>query len=287
MACIEGLMLRYLVPILYIGFITLFVSCESRTGEQPDSLPPEKVVSIEKENFTFPVVIDTSSFKSAQFKNSEPLADWQRAAQYHLLYIGKWQDTIYPDHGIMSYPIPPPSNFPPGSGLEPSDTIGWQDRLEKDKMFPYYRDWKSRVHYKSCRNSELSIKVDTRQKVKKFYYIFNYEELWAEPFFEAYPVIIENKENDTIEIASGNHVPMITEAKDSTGNWRPIEERYTHPSGVGVGAVILPPKEIGLSAAMIYHGNFSTTLRLRIGSTFSNEFNGHINYWQFEGLSSD
>ena len=38
---------------------------------------------------------------------------------------------------------------------------------------------------------------------------------------------------------------------------------------------------------MIYHGNYSTTLRLRIDSTFSNEFKGNINYRQFESMFND
>lgn len=55
-------------------------------------------------------------------------------------------------------------------------------------------------------------------------------------------------------------------------------------SGNGIGTIILPPKEIGHTATMIYHGNYSTTLRLRIGNTFSIEFIGNINYRQFESM---
>lgn len=57
--------------------------------------------------------------------------------------------------------------------------------------------------------------------------------------------------------------------------------------GNGVGTIILPPNEIGLSATMIYNGNYSTTLRLKIDSTFSNEFKGNINYRQFESMFND
>lgn len=54
--------------------------------------------------------------------------------------------------------------------------------------------------------------------------------------------------------------------------------------GNGVGTVILPPNQIVLSSAMKYSGNYPTTLRLRIDSTFSNEFKGNINYRQFESI---
>ena len=96
--------------------------------------------------------------------------------------------------------------------------------------------------------------------------------------------MIENKDNDTITIAFGNFVPLITEAKNSTKNSRSIEERWTYMCATGVGEIILPPNEIALSAAIVYHGNYSTTLRLRIDSTFSNKFKGNINYRQFENM---
>ena len=96
--------------------------------------------------------------------------------------------------------------------------------------------------------------------------------------------MIQNIGTDTITIAYGDFLPLITEAKDSIGNWKPIEEKWTYMCGNGVGSIILPPNEIGLSATMVYHGNYPTTLRLRIDSSFSNEFMGRINYRQFESM---
>jgi hypothetical protein len=258
--------LRQLIKISIIGLFTFLVSCQTKEDNQPD-------IVVDKEEFKFPVIIDTSKFETSKRE-----ATWLATGNYELLYIGKWQDTIYPDYRLKCYPIFPPLPPLPDSEFEPSDTIGYHKRLTKHRMYPYYIDWMTPNNHKSWSKAQISIIVDTTQRVKN-------EDIFicsGTPFFKAYPVLIENVDTDTITISYGNFLPLITEAKDSTGNWKPIEERWTYMCGVGVGTIILPPKEIGLSATMIYHGNYSTTLRLRIDSTFSNEFKGKINYRQFE-----
>ncbi|MDP2060163.1 MAG: hypothetical protein Q8J97_10505 [Flavobacteriaceae bacterium] len=260
--------LRQIFKISIIGFLTFLFSCQTEKNEQADII--EKL-----DEFKFPVIIDTSDFKTSKRE-----ATWLSTANYELLYIGEWKDTIYPDYRLKYYPIPPP---PPGSNIEPSDTIGFHKRLTEHPMFQYYIDWMDPSDYKSWRQAQLSISVDTTQRIKNDDIHVN----WDNPYFKAYPVLIENKDHDTITIGYGHYIPLITEAKDSIGNWKPIEEKWIYMCGNGVGTIILPPNEIGLSAAMIYHGDFSTTLRLRIDSTFSNEFNGNINYRQFESMFND
>ncbi|MDB2473783.1 hypothetical protein N9W70_04965 [Schleiferiaceae bacterium] len=260
--------MRQTINISIFGLFVILMSCKRKSAEQS--------VSNNKEEFKFPVIVDTSGFKTSKRE-----ATWLSTANYELLYIGEWKDTIYPDYSLKYYPIPPPPPPPSGGKLEPSDTIGYHKRLTEHKMYPYYIDWMAPANYKSWRAADISIKVDTTQRIKNDDIHAN----WDDPFFEAYPVLIENKENDTITIAYGHFVPLITEAKDSTGNWRPIEKEW-QPHG-WYGMVILPPTQIGLSATMIYHGNYSTTLRLRIDSTFSNEFKGNINYRQFESMFND
>ena len=255
--------LRQTINISILGLFVILMSCKRKSAEQ----------SVSNVKVKFPVIVDTSDFKTSKRE-----ATWLSTANYELLYIGKWTDTIYPDYSLKYYPIPPPPPPLPGEKFDPTDTIGYHKRLTEHKMYPYYIDWMAPANYKSWRVADISITVDTTQRVKNDDIHVN----WDDPFFEAYPVLIENKENDTITIAYGDFVPLITEAKDSTGNWRPIEEDWVYMCGNGVGTIILPPNEIGLSATMIYHGNYSTTLRLRIDSIFSNEFKGNINYRQFE-----
>ena len=267
MACIKKTDLRYLINILFFGIFVTLYSCQTKTVKQS--------VSIEKEEFKFPIIIDTLDFKTSKRK-----ATWLSTADYALLYIGKWKDTIYTDYSLKHYPIPQP---PPSSKFESSDTNGYHKRLTKHKMYPYYIDWMTPLNYKSWHKAEISIKVDTTQRIKNENMHVKSESL----FFEAYPVLIENKEKDTITIGYGHFLPLIAEAKDSTGNWKPIEERWRYGCGNGVGTIILPPQNIGLSATMIYHGNYSTTIRLRIDSSFSNEYKGNINYRQFESVFND
>jgi len=261
--------LSHFINISIIGLVLFLVGCQTETKEQP--------VSIEQKAFKFPVIMDTSAFKTSKRE-----ATWLSTANYELLYIGKWKDTIYPDYGLKQFPIPPPPP-PPGSKADPSDTFGYRKRLKEHKMHPYHIDWRAPDNYKSWKGAELSITVDTTQRVRND----DFHMRWEEPFFEAFPVLIENKEHDTIAIAYGDFVPLIAEAKDSTGNWLPIEEDWIYGCGNGVGTVILPPGEIGLSATMIYHGNYPTSLRLRMDSTFSNQFKGNINYRQFESMFNE
>ena len=251
--------LRQTISISILGLFVILMSCKRKSAEQ----------SVSNDKVKFPVIVDTSDFKTSKRE-----ATWLSTADYELLYIGKWTDTIYPDYSLKYYPIPPPPPPLPGEKFDPTDTIGYHKRLTEHTMYPYYANWMAPADYKSWRLADISIKVDTTQRVK------NDHIHWDDPYFEAYPVLIENKDNDTITIAYGNFLPLITEAKDSMGNWRPIEKEW-QPHGWH-GMVILPPTQIGLSATMIYHGNYSTTLRLRIDSIFSNEFTGNINYRQFE-----
>jgi hypothetical protein len=52
--------------------------------------------------------------------------------------------------------------------------------------------------------------------------------------------------------------------------------------GTGLNSTLLPPNEIVVTTAPLYHGNYKTKLRLRYHKTISNEFNGKINLTQFE-----
>ncbi len=251
--------MKQLFKISIIGLFVIIVSCRNEKKEYLN-------INKKSEAFRFPVIIDTSTFSF--FKRE---ATWISTANYELLYIGKWKDTIYPDYGLKYYPIQPfPSDF--------EDTFDYQKIITKNKMYLYYVDWLAPKKYKHWNMAKISIVVDTTQRVKNDDILAHSDDL----FFEAYPVLIENLDIDTIKIGYGHFLPLITEAKDSSGNWRPIEKDWNYVCGNGVGTIILPPKEIGLSATMIYHGNYSTTLRLRIDSNISNEFIGTINYRQFE-----
>lgn len=259
--------MKHLIKISLVGFFIFFVSCQTMENGQS--------VTVENEGLKFPVIKDTS-----QFVTSKRKATWLSTASYGLLYIGKWKDTIYPDYSLKYYSIAPPPPPPPGSDFDLSDTLGFYKRITEHKIYPYHIDWEAPNYHKTWQEAKISILVDTTQRVKN-------EDIEVNKnghFFDAYPVLIKNKDSDTITITFGDFVPLITEAKDSTGNWRPIEKRKRYKCGMGIGAIILPPDEVVLTATMIYQGNYQTSLRLKIDSTFSNEFKGNINYRQFESM---
>jgi len=87
--------------------------------------------------------------------------------------------------------------------------------------------------------------------------------------------------------ASDSRLSIIQEAKDESGNWRPIEYLPSSWCGNSYHRVFLGPGEYWTFPAPRYEGTFKTTLRFRLGhpraksTLFSNEFEGSINPEQF------
>ena len=102
---------------------------------------------------------------------------------------------------------------------------------------------------------------------------------------KSYPVIIENKSINTLRIGYGDYIPLLIEAIDSLGNWRPIQKPYVYFCGTGLTHYYLPPKEILITSCKLYKGEYKTKMRLVYGfnrTNYSNEFSGTINYNQFK-----
>lgn len=103
----------------------------------------------------------------------------------------------------------------------------------------------------------------------------------------ANPIFIKNISNDTLIIGYAEYLPIIIEAKNRNGEWRPIQERMRFMCGNGIVDFYCPPNNIVISAMQKYGGNFKTKLRLKYesfatkSSIFSNEINGEINEKQF------
>lgn len=103
--------------------------------------------------------------------------------------------------------------------------------------------------------------------------------------FCAYPVFMMNQTSDTISVGYGQFIPLILEAKDSTGNWRPLEVSYIYDCGTGLNTIFLPPGNTLITSCKIYQGDYQTVLRLKFGFewlNYSNQFTGSIDYGQFE-----
>ena len=96
------------------------------------------------------------------------------------------------------------------------------------------------------------------------------------------PVLIYNKSIDTLFIGTDGGIYFITEGKTKTGEWKPIEKHYFPFCATGVVSTILPPNKVVLSSVVNYSGDYNTKLRIKMGSNYSNEYDGWINESQFE-----
>ncbi len=197
---------------------------------------------------TFPVVIDTVKHEKNVFSDNEEKITWLSTAHYPFLYIGTLTDTIFANYQLhFGYTQPSPSN----------------GNIDLQK---YYIDWLAKKrNYRYGQKANVEIRIDTTKKINN-----------------SYPILLTNNTKDTIAIGYGNILPLIMEAKDSTGLWKPIEEPFIYSCGNGIGTIILPPNEVVLSLTAITQGNYPTELRLAYGDNHSQAFKGVINYRQFE-----
>jgi len=83
--------------------------------------------------------------------------------------------------------------------------------------------------------------------------------------------------------ASDSMLPIIQEAKDENGAWKPIEYLPSSTDGNSYHTVYLDPKQYWQFSAPKYEGKVRTTLRFTMngGQIVSNEFQGSINPEQF------
>ena len=236
--------------IIYILLIScyLFVSCQSDSNH-----------SIKRKLPNFPTIVDTLDLEKFDFLRTKREETWLATADYDILYIGQPKDTIIVNHFLRYNPPPPPPRF------SSSDTLKFVDPNYVNPLEGYSVNQSYGDIYKSWEESKINIDIGS---------IFSNE--------GSLPVLLTNTNEDTIIIGYENVLPIIMEAKDSLGDWRPIERRFIFMCGVGLELLILPPKQIVLTSTPVYKGDFKTDLRLKYGSNYSSTFTGRINYRQFE-----
>lgn len=134
---------------------------------------------------------------------------------------------------------------------------------------------------------KMIISIDTTQTVGSPMGVWEY---LKKPEYRvdkiAYPVFIENLSKDTLEIGFGNILPIIMEAKDENGTWKPIQKKFKYGCGKGLTQFYLGPKQLAVTTMKQFEGTFKTKLRLVFSYTtlkvYSNEIDGYINKAQFE-----
>lgn len=135
--------------------------------------------------------------------------------------------------------------------------------------------------YSHYEHGRLKIVVDPSKRVTMEEY-----EWWTKErgykYYKAYPILISSKTDSTTIVGYGQNIPIILEALDKDGWWKPIETEYRYGCGVGLEYILLKPREVLCVLAPIYTGEFKTKLRYRLGDSISAAFVGHISRSQFE-----
>ena len=101
-----------------------------------------------------------------------------------------------------------------------------------------------------------------------------------------FPVFIPNETADTkLLFGKESHVYAIQEARDSFGDWRPIEHRGFDWCGVGSWELKVHPQEYVAMLMPLYKGNYATELRIIFKNgenrIISKPYRGSISYEQF------
>lgn len=201
---------------------------------------------IERFSFKTPIVQDT--FKTDRIERNTV---WLQNGSYKPLYIGQRKDSIY-----VSY------------------------RPNLKKYFVYANHKRS---YSRPDSSGIILLIDTTKIISDHSMIWEDDgSMLSTKSFKAFPVFVVNTTKDTLSIGYGDHLPIIMEAIDDKGNWRPIEEPYIYMCGTGLNEITLHPNEIVVTSAPINKGKIKTKLRLRYNDILSQEFYGTINSTQFD-----
>lgn len=188
---------------------------------------------------------------------------YKSQAEFHPLYIGEKLDSIF-----LNY----------NSEEVTSNALGWRYSWETNP-------------------NELKIFIDTTQLIGSLHeYTLpipptNFEEAddWEIEIStrntQAYPIIIENISNDTLILGYGEHIPLIIEAQDSLGIWKPIQEPFLYFCGTGIEHFYIAPNQIAITSCKLFEGDYTAKMRLAFVSEiilYSNEFYGQVKYSQFE-----
>ena len=136
--------------------------------------------------------------------------------------------------------------------------------------------------YRSPNTTDLNIFIDTTKTIGFPMWIWEYYKAPEHRVNKkSYPIFIKNQSSDTLSIGFGDVLPMLTEVRDSIGNWKQVERQFIYDCGTGLTEFYLPPNQIAISALRQNYGTNETKFRVRFrlgdNEIYSNEINGKIN----------
>lgn len=258
-----------------VSYFLLIYGCANHSSSESHQ-------TIQVEDSThFPIIIDTYGFLHTKSSNSS--YNWMKTASYHPLYFGLLDDSIEVNYYVSPF-------------FEPPTNIYSQEPVNLDLVNQYYDSMSSTMLYSSYftrheleflgletyDSVELQILIDTTQTIVNLF--TNKESIQfydSTIIFPAFPVLILNNSPEPIAVGYGRHIPLIMEAKNSQGEWKPIEGKYYYQCGMGLPLILLPSQEVILTSAPIFSGPFETDLRLKLGNSYSQTFQVSINQNQF------
>lgn len=209
------------------------------------------------DSFQFPRIIDPSNNDFLKLTSRQ----WLDQGEHPPRYFGNLEDEITLERNLSPTLAPP---LPPGG-----DSSQWNVEPQAGKFDQYFVRRKRQHSYIHRDSANLLIKVDTTQIINSL-------------GRKAFPVLVQNQSADTVYVGYGDEIPIVTEARNTDGTWAPIEKQFVYVCAVGLHAIVLPPDEIVMTSQLVYAGNYSTQLRIKLGNNYSNAFSGNINPTQFE-----
>ncbi len=143
-------------------------------------------------------------------------------------------------------------------------------------------------------SAEPDMWVDTKQEIVLKNYDVNLlpppengERVYLPENFRAFPAFIRNTTADTLFLDNEDgRLTMIREARDASGEWKPIEYWNHSLCGNSFGQCIIPPGNLAVIKIPHYGGNYKTKMRLKCQAGgkvyYSQTFVGRMNKAQFE-----
>lgn len=134
--------------------------------------------------------------------------------------------------------------------------------------------------------SDWALKQDTIFVRDNLGYIVNIQIIRGTNHISVNKLTIRNNSDSAIFVPiEDNKLVMIQEAKDSLGNWKPIEHFLHSDCGNSYSSFTIPPNNTYELKFAKFCGDYKTKIRIRLSINhkeyLSNEFEGNINYEQF------
>ncbi|EDP95573.1 hypothetical protein U8527_05985 [Kordia algicida OT-1] len=242
-----------LKPIVFLVAITfILISCLSTDKEI--------IPVVKKEKRLFPVLIDTLAEQAEYLETKIRLK-----ANYKPITFKKITDTIFVNHDIYE------------------SLTGKMSETEYQNYMRYHRTNIIADNVTKPTANTIKIFVDTTAIISKIYFNRHAKKLILHKAYATY--VVNTSVKDTVVLGLNSKMDMLLEALNKENEWKQIEGIQFIACATGRTLFVLPEKDTLITETTIFKGNFKTKLCLKLGSAYSNQFEGFIHETQL--LDSD